>query len=125
MTTKRIVVGAAAAILLLAVVFFVVVKSQGAPRQPAATVTMMSDLKNLAMYQGSVKDSTGRYATTLEALDYRLSEGVTDLAIALTPDGYNMSVGYGGSPIRCAIFAGTTAVAPATRPGTPACTAPR
>ena len=72
-----------------------------------------------------MKDSTGRYATTLEALDYTLSDGVKDLAIALTPDGYTMSVGYAGSPVRCAIFAGTTSVAPATRPGAPACTAPR
>jgi hypothetical protein len=121
-TAKKVVIGAITAAVLLALGFFVVVKSQGAPRTSAANVTMMSDLKNLAMYQGYVKDSTGRYATTLEALDYRLSEGVTDLAIALTPDGYTMSVGHRESPVRCAIYAGSTAIAPATRPGTPACT---
>lgn len=122
MTTKAKTSLAAIAALLVALVLFVVLKSQGAPRSSSAEVTMMSDLKNLALYQGYVKDSTGRYATTLEALDYRLSDGVQDLAIALTPDGYTMSVGYRESPVRCAIYSGSTAMAPATRPGAPACT---
>ena len=122
MKRKRLVLVASVVTLLAAALAFVLVKSQGAPRTSSAHITMMSDLKNLAMYQGFVKDSTGKYATTLEALDYTLSDGVRDLAITLTADGYTMSVGHRESSQKCVIFAGSTPIRPATRAGTPACT---
>lgn len=106
-------------LVLLAVVF--IIKSQGAPRAPASTIVMQSDLKNLALLQGYMKDSTGRYAPSVELLDYRLSDGVTTPTIVLTPDGYTIELGYRGTATRCVIYAGTTPLAPATRPGVPAC----
>ena len=110
--------------ILLTALGLVLVMMRGAPRASAATVTMMSDLKNLAMYQGYMKDSSGRYTSSFEALNYRLSEGVTAPRITLTPDGYTIALGYEGSPLQCVIYVGSTPIAPATRPETPACTDP-
>lgn len=118
---RRVLLVAGIAVLLLAV-GFVVVKSQGAPRAPAATIVMMSDLKNLALRQAYLKDSTGHYTDSLGALDYRLSDGVTTPRLALTPDGYAITLGHERTPRRCAIYAGTTPLAPAAKPEVPACT---
>ena len=112
-------VSAALAVILLAAFF--VIKSRGAPRAPASEIVMQSDLKNLALLQSFLKDSTGRHTDSFEALDYRLSEGVTRPDIALTPDGYTIAIGYRGSRRRCVLYEGSTAITPATKPGTPAC----
>lgn len=119
-TGPKLLLAGGVAVLLFAA-GFVVVKSQGAPRTPAATVVMMSDLKNLALLQAHWKDSTGRHAASVEALDYRFSGGVTTPQMALTPDGFTITLGYEGSDTRCAIYAGTTPIAPATKPNVPAC----
>ena len=122
MTRTAKVFTAGALVSLLGAAVFIVVKSQGAPRASSAQVTMMSDLKNLALYQGYRKDSIGRYASSPDSLDYRVSDGVTRPVIALTPDGYTVTVGHRDTPIQCVIYAGSTAIAPATRPETPRCT---
>jgi hypothetical protein len=110
--------------LLAAGAAFVVVKSQGAPRMPASEIVMMSDLKNLALRQELMKDSAGRYASSVEALDYSFSDGVIAPLIALTPDGYTISIGHRATTSRCVIYSGSTAIPPATRPDTPRCTDP-
>jgi len=124
MTMARMAIIAAAAAVLLAGAAFVVVKSRGAPRMPTSNVVMMSDLKNLALRQEQLKDSAGRYASSFAELDYSLSDGVTAPLIALTPDGYTISVGHRATTARCVIYSGSTAIAPATRPDTPRCTGP-
>ena len=125
MTTGRKVLLAGSIVFLGVAAAVVVMKSQGSRRVPASTIVMMSDLKNLALLQAHMKDSTGRYADRFDALEYHLAEGVTNPHLELTSDGYTITLGHEGSVSRCVIYAGATPIAPAIRPEAPACTVAR
>lgn len=87
----------------------------------SSEATMKSDLRNIASAQQRHRDSADVYASSVDALGYRMSNRVRGPEIALTSDGYTAKVGYEGSDVECAIYEGTTALAPALMSGVPRC----
>ena len=123
---KRFRVGVFSAWLAAAIVLALVPKvlalfSGVPPTVTAASASAKSDLRNIAAAQEAFRADSGRYAARVSPAIYRLSSGVTGPAITLTADGYVARVGYRGTAMECAIFAGSVPGAPATEPGVPAC----
>jgi hypothetical protein len=82
---------------------------------------MKSDLRNLATQQEAWLADSGRYTDSMPPRVWRPTTGVTGPTIALTADGWTAWVGHISTTRTCAIFVGTTRLAPATREGNPAC----
>ena len=91
-------------------------------RDRALVASMKSDLRNLQTHQESRFADSGSYATSFPATIWRPSTGVTGPAISLTPTGWTASVGHTSTTRICAIFVGSTSLAPATKEGVPTCT---
>ena len=84
---------------------------------------MKSDLRNLVTAEVVYSTDSLRYTTLIGAggLDYRITTGNTGPSIALTGDGFTAQMGNTNTTKTCAIFMGTTALAPAVDEGVPAC----
>jgi len=90
-----------------------------AARDRGLVATMKSDLRNLMTQEEARKIDSGSYVTTAI---WSPSTGVTGPTITLTVDGWSASVGHVSSPRTCAIFVGSTPLAPAAQEGVPTCT---
>src|SRR5512146_641209 len=93
-----------------------------AARDRALVATMKTDLRNLMTQEEARKIDSGSYVTSFPPTIWGPSVGVTGPTISLTPDGWTASVGHVSSPRTCAIFVGSTPLAPATQEGVPTCT---
>lgn len=93
-----------------------------AARDRALVATMKTDLRNLMTQEEARKIDSGSYITSFPPTIWSPSTGVTGPTITLTADGWTASVGHLSSPRTCAIFVGSTALAPATQEGVPTCT---
>ncbi|HEY6107888.1 MAG TPA: prepilin-type N-terminal cleavage/methylation domain-containing protein [Gemmatimonadales bacterium] len=93
-----------------------------AARDRALVATMKTDLRNLLTQEEARKIDSGSYITSFPPTIWSPSTGVTGPTITLTADGWTASVGHLSSPRTCAIFVGSTALAPATQEGVPTCT---
>jgi general secretion pathway protein G len=91
-------------------------------RDRALVATMKSDLRNLMTAEEVRKVDSGSYVTSFPATIWSPSTGVTGPTITLTGDGWAASVGHVSSPRTCAIFVGSTPLAPASQEGVPTCT---
>ena len=91
-------------------------------RDKALVAAMKSDLRNLATHQESQLADSGSYATSFPPTIWRPSTGVTGPTIALTPTGWTARVGHTSTTRVCAIFVGSTPLAPAVKEGVPTCT---
>lgn len=91
-------------------------------RDKALVTSMKSDLRNLVTQQEAHMADSGRYATSFPLTVWRPTTGVTGPTITLTSDGWTATVGHTSTPKTCAIFVGTTPLAPATKEGVPTCT---
>ena len=91
-------------------------------RDKALVTAMKSDLRNLLTQQEGRLADSGTYATSFPTAVWSPSTGVTGPTIALTADGWTASVGHQSTVKTCAIFVGTTPLAPATKEGVPTCT---
>lgn len=91
-------------------------------RDKALVTAMKSDLRNLLTHQEGRMADSGTYATSFPATIWSPSTGVTGPTITLTADGWTASVGHVSTTRTCAIFVGTTALAPASKEGVPTCT---
>ena len=91
-------------------------------KEKAMLVSMKADLRNLATQEESYLISYAVYTTTFPATLYTTTAGVTGPTISLTADGWTAYVGHTVSSKTCAIFVGTTALAPAVDEGVPKCT---
>jgi prepilin-type N-terminal cleavage/methylation domain-containing protein len=91
-------------------------------RDRALVTAMKSDLRNLLVAEEARKIDSGSYVTSFPATIWSPSAGVTGPTITLTGDGWTASVGHGSSTRTCAIFVGSTSLAPATEEGVPTCT---
>ncbi len=90
-------------------------------RERAYLATMQSDLRNLITAEGAYYQDNGAYTTSLRPSWYTVSGGVTAPIITVTADGFTASVGHNLTTKTCAVYVGTTTLAPATRKGEPAC----
>ena len=93
-----------------------------AARDRALVATMKTDLRNLMTQEEARKIDSGSYVTSFPQAIWSPSTGVTGPTITLTVDGWTASVGHLSSPRTCAIFVGSTPLAPATQEGVPTCT---
>ena len=93
----------------------------GSSKEKAILASMKADLRNLATQEESYSVQNETYTTTFPATIYTTTTGVTGPTISLTADGWTAFVGHTGSTKTCAIFAGTTPLAPAVDEGVPKC----
>jgi prepilin-type N-terminal cleavage/methylation domain-containing protein len=87
----------------------------------AYIASMKSDMRNLVTAEEAYFADSVNYTTDL-GTDFAVTTGNVLGTIALTADGWTATVtntNYAGHT--CAIFVGTTAIAPATKEGEPAC----
>ncbi len=84
---------------------------------------MKADLRNLVTAEVVYSTDSLRYTTLIGpgGLDYRITTGNTGPSIALTADGFTAQIGNTSTTKTCAIFMGTTPLAPAVDEGVPAC----
>jgi len=92
-----------------------------ASKEKALLVSMKADLRNLATQQESYSIEYNAYTTSFPPTIYTVTTGVTGPTISLTADGWTAFVGHSISTKTCAIFAGTTPLAPAVDEGVPRC----
>jgi hypothetical protein len=95
-------------------------------KEQAYVAAMKADLHKLMTAQAAFFADSARYTNTLGpgGLDFTITPGNTTPSIALTADGWNATIGNVNTPIRCAVFIGSTSVRPATHEGLPACRGP-
>jgi type IV pilus assembly protein PilA len=125
-------------IVIIGILAAIAIPKFGATREKAYVKAMESDLRNLAAQQEIYfSDSGSAYtyysgtipwtAQTGNPLNMTVSQGVTlvitGVASAAGVPGYwSATATHEATGKNCAIFTGTTAVAPATIPGVVACT---
>ena len=112
--------------LLIVVVIVGVLASIAIPKfantkEKAYLTQMKSDLRNLVTAEESYFADSIQYTTNLGTM-YLTSTGVTGPTITLTADGWTATVGHTTSVRTCAVFAGSTPLAPAAKEGEPRCT---
>jgi len=90
-------------------------------KEKAFIATMKSDLRNLVTAEEAYFADSLRYTTDLGAA-YRISTGIAGPTIALTGDGWTATVSHRSTTKTCAVYAGSTALAPAVKEGEPRCT---
>src|SRR5437773_4372794 len=108
-----------AAALFAALALGAVPKMAGT-KEKAYLAEMKSDLRNLVTAEEAYFADSTRFTTNLGSM-YSASSGVTGPTIATTADGWTAHVGQTSTVYTCAIFVGSTPLAPATVEGAPAC----
>lgn len=111
--------------LLIVVVIIGLLASIAIPKfattkEKAYLTQMKVDLRNLYTAEESYFADSIKYTTDLGAA-YRTSTGVGTPSITLTGDGWTASITHTTSTRTCAIYAGSTALAPAVKEGEPRC----
>ena len=93
------------------------------PGKREAVAAMKSDLRNLVLAEEAFWADSEKYSPTIGpgGVDFRPSEGNTLLSLQLTEDGWTAKMGRVNTPTVCAIYVGSTPLAPATKEGIPAC----
>ncbi len=89
--------------------------------EDAARASMKSDLKNLIPAEEEFFADSVRYTPTLSSLHFHPSSLNRILSFRLTHDGWVATVGNAKTTTVCAIFVGSTPVAPAVKEAQPAC----
>lgn len=84
---------------------------------------MKADLRNLITAEVVYSTDSLHYTTIIGSggLTYQVTTGNTGPSIALTGDGFTAQIGNTNTPRTCAIFMGSTPLAPAVNEGEPAC----
>jgi len=93
-----------------------------ASKEKALLTSMKADLRNLATQEESYSIDHNAYTTSFPATIYTVTTGVVGPTITLTADGWTGFVGHTITTKTCAIFVGTTPLAPAVDEGVPKCT---
>ena len=89
-------------------------------KERAYVTQMKSDLRNLVTAEEAYFADSIKYTTNLGTA-YRTSTGVVGPTIALTGDGWTASVSHTATTRTCAIFGGSTPLAPAVKEGEVRC----
>ena len=112
--------------LLIVVVIIGVLASIAIPKfantkEKAYLTSMKSDLRNLVTAEESYFADSIKYTTNLGTM-YRTTTGVLGPTITLTADGWTAAVSHTTTTRTCAVYSGSTALAPAAKEGEPRCT---
>ena len=92
-------------------------------KEKAYIASMKSDLRNLVTAEEAYFADSIKYSTTIGAggLAFNVTTGNNPPALALTADGWTGTIANTNTTKTCAIFIGSTAVAPANKEGEPKC----
>lgn len=91
-------------------------------REKAVVASMKSDLRNLVTAEEAYFTDSMKYTTNLGAARYRTTSGVLGPTITLTGDGWTAKVSHASTTKICAVYTGSTPLAPAAKEGAPRCT---
>ena len=119
--TRRLFVQAALVVAAALLGLFGLVILWDNVKEMAYGASMRSDLRALVAVEQQHFADSGTYTSNVDAF-YAVSPAVLGPQITLTADGWTASVRHRNSPRTCAIFVGTTSLAPAVREREPTCT---
>src|SRR6266571_1772351 len=89
-------------------------------KEKAYLASMKSDLRNLVTAEEAYFADSVKYTTNLGTA-FSTTSGVVGPTIALSADGWTANVSHTTTPKTCAIYVGSTALAPANKEGEPKC----
>jgi type II secretion system protein G len=89
-------------------------------KERALITSMKVDLRNLYTAEEAYFTDSIKYTTNLGTA-YRTTTGVVGPSITLTGDGWTAWVSHTSTLKTCALYAGSTGLAPAAREGEPRC----
>ncbi|OLC04368.1 MAG: hypothetical protein AUH78_09460 [Gemmatimonadetes bacterium 13_1_40CM_4_69_8] len=92
-------------------------------KERAQVAALKSDLRNLVTVEENYLAENAKYATD-PGPAYHVSPGNRMPTITLTRDGWTAAISSPNTTQQCAVFVGSTPLAPATREGAPACEKP-
>jgi type IV pilus assembly protein PilA len=92
-------------------------------KEKAYLASMKSDLRNLVTAEEAYFADSVKYTNVVGAggIAYATTSGVTGPTIAVTTDGFSAWVAHTTTARTCAIYVGSTALAPANKEGEPKC----
>jgi prepilin-type N-terminal cleavage/methylation domain-containing protein len=92
-------------------------------KEKAYLTAMKSDLRNLVTAEEAFFADSVKYTTTFGAggLTFNVTSGNNTPTIALTADGWTGTISNLNTTKTCAIFIGSTSIAPANKEGAPQC----
>ena len=93
-------------------------------KEKAYIASMKSDLRNLVTAEEAFFADSVKYTTAIGVggIQFSTTSGVTGPTIATTADGWTAWVAHTTTTKTCAIYVGSTALAPANKEGEPRCT---
>jgi type II secretion system protein G len=92
-------------------------------KEKAYIASMKSDLRNLVTAEEAYFADSVKYSTTIGAggVVFNVTTGNNNPVLALTADGWTATLSNVNTTKTCAIFIGSTAIAPASKEGEPKC----
>jgi len=92
-------------------------------KEKAYIASMKSDLRNLVTAEEAYFADSVKYTTTVGAggVVFNVTTGNNNPTLALTADGWTGTISNVNTTKTCAIFIGSTAIAPANKEGEPKC----
>ena len=92
-------------------------------KEKAYIASMKSDLRNLVTAEEAYFADSIKYSTTIGAggVALNVTSGNNNPTLALTADGWTATLSNLNTTKTCAIFIGSTAIAPASKEGEPKC----
>ena len=109
-------------VVIIGILAAIAIPKFATTKEKAYMTAMKSDLKNLTTAEEAYFADNVAYTTSFAATIYTVTAGVTGPNLALTADGWTGSVGHNLTTKTCAIYIGTTPIAPANNEGEPKCT---
>ncbi len=106
-------------IVIIGILAAIAIPKFATTKEKAYLTAMKSDLRNLATAQEAYFFDFIAYTTSMP--NYAVTTGVNGPTIATTADGWTAQMGHNLTTKTCAIFIGSTSVAPATNEGEPKC----
>ena len=90
-------------------------------KEKAYLAAMKSDLRNLVTAEEAYFADSIKYTSNLGTM-YSTTTGVIGPTITVTADAYTATVSHTTTTKTCAVYSGSTALAPANKEGSPKCT---
>jgi prepilin-type N-terminal cleavage/methylation domain-containing protein len=111
--------------LLIVVVIIGILASIAIPKfantkEKAYLAAMKSDLRNLVTAEEAYFADSIKYTSNLGTM-YNTTTGVVGPTITVTADGYTATVSHNATTKTCAVYSGSTSLAPANKEGEPKC----
>ena len=107
-------------IVIIGILATIAIPKFSSSKEQAFLSAMKVDLRNLMTFEESYMFQHQAYTSTVPA-GYMITSGVIGPTVTVTPDGWTALVSHNVSTRTCAIFAGSTSLAPATQEGVPKC----